>query len=102
MKCEKGDLAKIIMSIRRENIGKTVTVDGYVGHFKQNETFNFRGLECAAIITDHYWWISIHGDDELQNMWGGSPKAYIPDSWLEPIRPDKKKETEKEDLELFA
>lgn len=85
MKCCPGDIAKIIFSLRPENIGKIVLVEKYIGHFKANESFYFREVECKAIISDHYWWIS--SKNGLSNMWGDTPKAYIPDSWLEPIRP---------------
>jgi len=100
MKCEKGDLAKIIMSLRPANIGKTVLVDEYIGYLQQGEEFNFRGVSCKAMITDHYWWIAT--DYGLQNMLGDTPKAYIPDSWLEPIRPEKTVEKEKEKIDIFA
>jgi len=98
MKCEQGDLAKIIYSIRPANLGKTVLVSEYIGHFKQNELFDFRGVSCKALITDHYWWVE--ADYGLQNMLGDTPKAYIPDTWLEPIRPEKLKEQQKEELDL--
>ena len=97
MKCEKGDLAKIIMSLRPENIGKTVVVDTYIGHFKQGELFEFRGIPCKAPITDNYWWIA---SDALTNGFGESPKAYIPDTWLEPLRPSKLKEKAVEEIEI--
>ena len=100
MKCEVGDLAKIIFSIRPTNIGKTVLVDSYIGHFKEGEMFDFRGVPCKAMITDHYWWIAT--EYGLTNMLGDTPKAYIPDTWLEPIRPDKLKEQTKEIVELDA
>jgi hypothetical protein len=100
MKCEKGDLAKIIYSIRPTNLGKTVLVDSYIGHFKEGETFDFRGISCKAIVTDHYWWIAT--EYGLTNMLGDTPKAYIPDTWLDPIRPDKLKATTKEIVELDA
>ena len=100
MKCEKGDIAKILMSLRPSNIGKTVLVDEYIGHFKQGESFDFRGVECKALITDHYWWIST--EYGLSNLYGDTPKAYIPDTWLEPLRPTKLKEVEKEDIEITA
>lgn len=100
MKCEKGDIAKIIMSLRPANIGKTVLVENYIGHFKEGEQFDFRGIVCTAMITDHYWWIST--DYGLQNMLGDTPKAYIPDTWLDPIRPDKIVQKEKELLDLDA
>jgi hypothetical protein len=100
MKCEQGDLAKIIHSIRPANIGKTVLVDSYIGHFKEGEEFSFRDITCKAIITDHYWWIAT--EYGLQNMLGDTPKAYIPDTWLDPIRPDKMVEKQKEIIELDA
>jgi len=100
MKCEQGDIAKIIMSLRPQNIGKTVLVENYIGHFKQGEEFDFRGIVCKAQITDHYWWIST--DHGLQNMLGDTPKAYIPDTWLEPLRPNKLSQKEEEKLDLTA
>jgi hypothetical protein len=100
MKCEKGDIAKIIMSLRPQNIGKTVLVENYIGHFNEGEEFDFRGIICKAQITDHYWWIST--DHGLQNMLGDTPKAYIPDTWLDPLRPNKLSQTEEERLDLTA
>lgn len=100
MKCEKGDLAKIIFAIREQNLGKMVIVEEYIGHFKQGETFTFNGMDFTMPVTDHYWWIA--ADFGLKNLWGDTPKAYIPDTWLEPIRPDKIKEAEKELLDLDA
>jgi hypothetical protein len=100
MKCEQGDIAKIIMSLRPTNIGKTVLVENYIGHFKEGDEFDFRGITCKAQITDHYWWIST--DHGLQNMLGDTPKAYIPDTWLEPLRPTKLHQKEEEALDLNA
>lgn len=100
MKCKQGDIAKIIMSLRPENIGKTVLVDEYIGHFAQGEEFQFRGIVCKALISDHYWWIST--DHGLTNMLGDTPKAYIPDTWLEPIRPEKAVQKDKVDIDIFA
>ena len=97
MKCEKGDLAKIIMSLRPENIGKTVIVDTYIGHFTQGEMFDFRGIPCKAQITDNYWWVA---SDALTNSYGDTPKAYIPDTWLEPLRPNKLTQEQTEDISL--
>lgn len=100
MKCEKGDLAKIIMSLRPSNIGKTVLVEKYIGHFKEGEEFEFRGVPCKAQITDHFWWIST--EFGLSNMYGDTPKAYIPDSWLEPIRPDKLAQKQRQEVDITA
>ena len=100
MKCEKGDLAKIIHSLRPTNIGKTVLVEEYIGHFKEGEEFQYRGIVCKAIITDHFWWIATeHG---LTNMLGDTPKAYIPDTWLDPIRPLKNIQKTEEKFDIFA
>jgi hypothetical protein len=100
MKCEQGDLAKVIMSLRPQNIGKTVLVENYIGRFEAGEEFDFRGIRCKALITDHYWWIST--EYGLQNMLGDTPKAYIPDTWLDPIRPEKEIQKEKVDIDIFA
>lgn len=100
MKCERGDIAKIIMSLRPQNIGKTVLVEKYIGYFNEGQTFDFRGISCKAQITDHYWWIST--DHGLQNMLGDTPKAYIPDTWLEPSRPQKFYEKENIELDMPA
>jgi len=93
MRCEAGDLAKVLYSIRKENIGKIVLVEKYIGKFKAGDTFDFRGISCMIPIPDHYWWISGEG---LSNLFGDTPKAYIPDSWLEPIRPEKDRIKQKE------
>jgi len=100
MKCEQGDLAKIIMSLRSSNIGKTVLVEKYIGHFKQGEEFDFRGVPCKAQITDHFWWIAT--EFGLSNMYGDTPKAYIPDTWLKPIRPDKLAQKAKKEVDITA
>jgi hypothetical protein len=100
MKCEQGDLAKIIYSIRPANLGKTVLVEEYIGHFKAGEEFDFNGTACRALITDHYWWVS--AEFGLNNMLGKTSKAYIPDTWLDPIRPEKEIEKEKENIDIFA
>lgn len=100
MKCEQGDLAKIIYSIRPVNLGKTVLVETYIGHFRQGEEFEFRGIPCRAPITDHYWWVS--SEYGLQNQLGDTPKVYIADTWLDPIRPDKQVEKQSTTTELTA
>jgi hypothetical protein len=74
-------------------VGKIVLVENYIGKFKQQETFDFRGLTCMCPVHDHYWWVT---GDGLSNMFGDTPKAYIADSWLEPIRPDANKMKQKE------
>lgn len=98
MRCEQGDIAKIILAINPTNIGKTVLVEEYIGHFKKGEDFDFRGITCMAVSTDHYWWIQAeHG---LTNAYGDTPKAYIADTWLKPIRPKNTVDTTETELEL--
>jgi hypothetical protein len=100
MKCEQGDLAKIIYSIRPANLGKVVLVEEYIGHLQEGEQFEFRGIVCKALITDHYWWVAT--EYGLTNMLGDTPKAYIPDTWLDPIRPEKMVEQTKEKIDILA
>jgi|TARA_B110000967_G_C18415694_1_gene331400 hypothetical protein len=88
MKCKLGDYARIIHSVNPDNIGRVVKVAEYIGRFEQKEQFEFRGMPCQCPVTDHYWWID--GDD-ITIQFGPSPKAYIADTWLEPIRPESKK-----------
>ena len=101
MKCNQGDIAHIIFSVRPENVGRVVKVAEYIGKFSEREKFQFRGMECMAPVTDHYWWIEA---DDLSIQFGPSPRAYIADTWLEPIRPDEEKEVAKEekDIDIFA
>lgn len=99
MKCKQGDLARIIYSIRSDNIGRVVKVKEYIGKFSQGETFDFRTLTCMCAVTDHYWWIEA---DDLSIGLGVSPQAYIPDTWLEPINPESNKETQKEEIDIAA
>jgi hypothetical protein len=91
---------KLSIQCGPSNLGKTVLVDKYIGHFKQGEIFDFRGIPCKAMVTDHYWWIST--EYGLTNMLGDTPKAYIPDTWLEPLRPTKLKEKAPEEIDLTA
>lgn len=100
MKCKQGDYARIIHSMNPDNIGRAVKVVEYIGKFKQQERFEFRGMPCECPVTDHYWWIE--GDD-IDIQLGPSPKAYIADSWLEPIKPDKeeKREHVEQQLDMF-
>lgn len=97
MKCKEGDLAVIKFSIRQENIGRIVKVAEHIGRYEAGTLFQYRGMPCQAAVTDNYWWIEA---EDLSIMLGPSPRAYIPDSWLEPIKPPKEKDQEKEALEL--
>ena len=96
MKCKQGDLAYIVFSVRPENVGRIVKVAEYIGKFKEGDQFEFRGMPCQALVTDHYWWIEA---DDLSIQFGPSPRAYIADSWLRPIKKPKDKDKAQQELE---
>ena len=101
MKCKQGDFARILHSVNPNNIGRVVKVVEYIGgKFEADDTFEAHGMTCTCIIHDHYWWIE--GDDITIQL-GPSPKAYIADTWLEPIRPEEKdiEETTGKELDMF-
>lgn len=95
MKCKQGDLARIVFSLRPENVGRIVRVVEYIGKFNANDDFEFRDMNCKCAVSDHYWWIEA---DDLSIGLGPSPRAYIADKWLEPIRPDKETVEHKEEI----
>ena len=100
MKCVQGDFARIIHSVNSSNIGRAVKVVEYIGKFEAGEQFEAHGMTCTCMIHDHYWWIQ--GED-IDIQLGPSPKAYIADTWLEPIRPEEKdiEETTEKELDMF-
>ena len=97
MKCKQGDFARIIHSVRPENIGRVVKVVEYIGKFKEGEQFEFRSMPCQAVVHDHYWWIEA---EDLSIQFGPSPRAYIADSWLRKIIPPEEKLSNKTEKEL--
>jgi len=99
MKCKQGDLARIVFSLRQENIGRIVKVQEYIGRFERGETFDFRNMTCQCAVTDHYWWIQA---EDLAIGFGPSPKAYIADTWLEPIRPEGTEIKQQEEIDIAA
>jgi hypothetical protein len=86
MNVSAGDKAVIVFSINPKNVGRIVNVAEYIGKFQSDENFDFRGMTCKAAVSDHYWWIEA---DDLVIGLGPSPRAYIADSWLRPIKPPK-------------
>ena len=101
MKCKQGDVARIIHSVRSENIGRIVKVVEYIGKYEAKEQWQFRGMPCQAPVHDHFWWIEA---EDLSSGFGPAPKAYIADTWLEPIRPEAKKTQTKasKELDMFS
>jgi len=97
MNVQQGDKAYIVFSINPSNVGRIVNVAEYIGKFEAGDMFAFRGMKCQALVNDHYWWIEA---DDLSIQLGPSPRAYIADSWLRPIKSDdKKKDLTAEDIE---
>ena len=75
-----------------------VKVKEYIGQFEKGEQFQFRGMPCQCLISDHYWWIEA---EDISTLLGPSPQAYIADSWLEPIKQPKKSIKLKKELDIF-
>ena len=96
MNCKQGDLAVIKFSIRPENIGRIVKVAELIGRYEQGTQFAYRGMPCEAAVTDTYWWIEA---EDLSIQLGPSPRAYIADTWLEPIKPKKDEGLTAEEIE---
>ena len=97
MNVSAGDKAVIVFSVNPANIGRVVNVSEYIGKFKANEQFEAYGMPCMAMVHDHYWWIEA---EDLTIQLGPSPKAYIADSWLRPIRPEGKQTSLAQEKEL--
>ena len=99
MKCTQGDVAHITFSIRPQNVGLIVKVNEYIGKCEKGEQFQFRGMPCQCLISDHYWWIEA---EDITTLLGPSPQAYIADSWLEPIKQPKKAIKVKKEVDILA
>ena len=56
-------------------------------------------MTCTCVVHDHYWWIEA---EDLNIEFGPSPRAYIADSWLEPIKSDDKEQEESFEEKKFA
>ena len=97
MKCKAGDKAIIIYSVNPTNVGRIVNVAEYIGKFEQGEQCEAFGMTCTALVHDHFWWIEA---EDLNIQLGPSPKAYIADTWLEPIKNPNEKESSKAELQL--
>jgi hypothetical protein len=54
-------------------------------------------MPCMAPISDNYWWIEA---EDLTIQLGPSPRAYIADTWLEPIKPEKEFTKSKAEIEI--
>ena len=93
MKCSVGDRAKIVNCLHPDNLGKEVIVAEYIGFLEKGTLFYFRGIPCRSHITDHHWWVD-STDTSLVNQFGPTPRAFLPDSWLEPAVSTREQMTE--------
>lgn len=100
MRCKAGDLALIIKSNLISNRMLPVTVDVYIGYMNEGDKFEYNGINCVAPVSDHYWWIS--SKYGLETPYGPTTKAYSPDTWLLPIRPDLLSDSEETGEEIYG
>lgn len=84
MKCKQGEMAFIKKALRTENIGRVVTCKEMLGYFIQWEDLMYNGERWLAQDTDYIWVVQ----GNLETQYGAAKEALIPDSWLQPIRPD--------------
>ena len=88
MRCKQGDMAILLKTLSGANVGRIVDVTEYLGFFEQFGAFTYNGQEYRVPITDHYWWVTVSGERPLETGMGPTTKAYGPDSWMRPLRPD--------------
>lgn len=83
--CKLGDLAFIKKSMRPKNIGLVVSCHELLGYHLQCDIIELYGERWMAPISDTYWVIQ-SGSGSIDTEYGNSKIAYIPDSWLSPIK----------------
>lgn len=98
MKNKVGQDAFITDAFRDSNLGKRVQVVEYIGFLQKDEMFEYNGIQMKAVIADNYFWV--YSPAGLETPFGETNKAYAPDSWLRPIKPDQQVKTKDETLEL--
>lgn len=97
MRCKQGDLAFINKALRPENIGRVVNCAKYLGYFIEGEVIVDQVL--LAHTTDH-WWFVTSDSKSIETQFGKSDYAYLPDTWLTPIKPEPLDEDDVTDLDL--
>ena len=99
MKCKKGDLAYINQALRKENIDLIVECKENLGFHLVDDIVEISGERFKAQISDTFWIVS-NKECAIETMFGPSREAYIPDSWLTPIKSDSDKTSTKIEDEL--
>lgn len=88
MRCKQGQMAWVLKAANPQNVRKIVTVAQYIGYYNQGEKFMYNELECEAVITDNYWWVTTSPSTPFVTGFGETTRAFIPDTHLEPFKPD--------------
>ena len=99
MNCKQGDLAYINQALRKENIGLIVECKENLGFHLANDIVEISGERFKAQISDTFWIVNSK-ECAIETMFGSAREAYIPDSWLTPIKADSDKTSTKTEEEL--
>jgi len=91
MNCKENDLAFIKQSVQPKNIGLIVNCSKYLGFYLQGDYLEISGEFWMAAVSDNYWQIE-SSTGSIETMYGKSKMAYIPDTWLFPIKEEPKEE----------
>lgn len=94
MRCKIGDLAFVRKALRPSNIGKVVQCKELLGEFKWGETFVWNGELYHSPDSDYLWVVT--SKSPVETLYGPSIEAFIPDSWLTPIRAEPSENSEEE------
>lgn len=86
LNCKPGDLAVIVRSKYKENIGKCVTVLEPLGYMTQGQSFNSPdGVPSSTRHSGFFWWIEAQ-TQIVTNLWLVR-RIHCCDHQLRPIRP---------------
>lgn len=84
--CKLNDLAFIKKSLRPANVGLIVQCIQYLGTLSRGDVVSLNGENWTAFDSDDHWVIESKSGS-IETQFGKSKIAYIPDSWLTPIKP---------------
>ena len=98
-RCKQNKMAWVKYANIQRNIGRMVTTSVYVGYFNAGDTFEYNGISGPIAVTDHWWWVDCPGG--LETLIGETSRAFMADSWLEPIDDDLLKDDEETGDEIY-
>jgi hypothetical protein len=99
MRCTLHDLAFINTALRPKNIGLVVTCSESLGYALMGDIIELNGERWLAPISDNYWSIT-SSNASIETQYGKSALAFIPDTWLTPIKAEPLETDETTELEL--